>query len=71
MNPAVISFLIKLALNSPDLAGEGAKLYADIAHGEGGFVKVGKALSDLAGIFGSVAGVAESPAAPGAQQAPQ
>jgi len=64
MNTAWIAFLINVAMHSPELAGQGAKLYADIAHGEGGLGKVHKALTDLTAILGVAAGAAAPPAAP-------
>jgi hypothetical protein len=72
MNPTLIAFLLQLAMDAPHLAPQGAKLFADVAHGEGGAQKVGKALSDLAGLFTEVAPiVASAQAAPIAQQQPQ
>lgn len=72
MNPALIAFLLQLAMDAPHLAPAGAKLYADVAHGEGGAAKVGKALTDLAGLFSEVAPiVATVQPAPIVQQQPQ
>ncbi len=66
MNPALIAFLLKLVTDAPHLVQEGAQLYADVAHGEGGMAKVQKAIGDLAVLLGAVA-----PPAPIVQQQPQ
>ena len=66
MNPAFLAFLLQLAMDAPHLVQDAAKLYADVAHGEGGFAKVQKAAGDLAVLLGAVA-----PPAPVVQQQPQ
>lgn len=74
MPPEVLAFLLNCAVHSSDLAQQGAKLWADTAHGEGGFNKWQKAAADLGAIFGTLSGVAagvQQPAAPVTQQQPQ
>ena len=58
-----LPFLLQLAADAPHLLQQGAQLYADIAHGEGGVTKVQKALADLGALIGGVAPASSSSSA--------
>ncbi|HUZ71601.1 MAG TPA: hypothetical protein VMU87_01335 [Stellaceae bacterium] len=58
MLATILSFFGLLTQHLPDVIASGETMWNDIAHGEGGIVKVEKAASDLATIAAQAAGVA-------------
>jgi hypothetical protein len=61
MIPAnIIALILAVAVHSPELAAQVGTAWGDAEHGEGGGKKVAKVFADLAGIFGTVSGVASS-----------